>query len=130
MDADEKAVRQLIKTWHERTARGDIAGVLSLIEDDAMFFVAGRPPMSGRAAFETGLRALLSHSRIESTASVEEVRVSGTLAYARTQLSVMVIPNDGSAPQSRQGFALTIFSRAASGLWLLSRDANLLPSAT
>jgi uncharacterized protein (TIGR02246 family) len=130
MDAEEKAVREVIKTWHERTARGDIAGVLSLMEDDAMFLVSGKPPMCGRAAFETGLRGLLNHSRIESTASVEEVRVSGDLAYARTQLSVKLLPNDGSAPQSRQGFTLTIFSRAASGAWLLSRDANLLPSAT
>ena len=129
MDSDEKAVRDVIKTWHERTAKGDIAGVLSLMEEDAMFLVAGKPPMSGRAAFERGLQALLTHSRIESTASVEEVCVSADLAYARTQLSVKIIPNSGAAPQNRQGFTLTIFRRAASGSWLLSRDANLLPSA-
>jgi uncharacterized protein (TIGR02246 family) len=129
MNADEKAVREVIRTWHERTARGDIAGVLSLMEEDAMFLVTGKPPMSGRAEFEKGLQAILTHSRIESNASVEEVRVSGDLAYARTQLSVKVIPNNGSAPQSRQGFTLSIFHRVASGSWLLSRDANLLASA-
>jgi uncharacterized protein (TIGR02246 family) len=129
MDADEKAVREVIDTWHERTARGDIAGVLSLMEEDAIFLVAGKPPMSGRTAFEKGLQSLLAHSRIESTASVEEVCVSEDLAYARSELSVKIIPNNGSAPQKRQGFTLTIFRRAASGSWLLSRDANLLPSA-
>jgi uncharacterized protein (TIGR02246 family) len=128
MNEDEKAVREVIRTWHERTARGDIAGVLSLMEEDAMFLVTGKPPMSGRAEFEKGLQAILSHNRIESTASVEEVRVSGDLAYARTQLSVTVVPNNGSAPKSRQGSTLTIFRRVASGSWLLSRDANLLAS--
>ena len=129
MDSDEKAVREVINSWHERTATGDIAGVLSLMEEDAMFLVAGKPPMSGRAAFGEGLQALLKHSRIESSASVEEVGVSAGLAYARTYLAVKIIPNNGSSPQTRQGYTLSIFRRAPSGPWLLSRDANLLPSA-
>jgi uncharacterized protein (TIGR02246 family) len=126
MHKDEQAVRAVIQSWHERAANGDIAGILSLMTEDATFLVAGKPAMSGKAAFEKGLRALLAQSRIESAAKVEEVLVSGDLACATTQLSVKVIPNDGAAPASRHGSTLTVFSRSGNGAWLLKRDANLL----
>src|SRR5438552_9949446 len=101
MTTDEQAVRAVIQTWHERTAKGDVDGVLSLMSEDAVFRAAGKPAISGKAAFEHALRAVLAHGRIESSAQVEEVLVSGDLACATTQLAVKVVPNDGSAPASR-----------------------------
>src|SRR4051794_9407199 len=112
MQTDEQAVRSAIERWHACTARGDVPGVLSLMTEDAIFLVAGKPPMSGKAAFEKGLRAVLARGRIESSAQVEEVLVSGDLACARTQLSVKLTHDDGSAPSSRHGPTLSVFHRA------------------
>ena len=129
MKSDEQRVKDLIALWHERTAEGDVEAVLSLMTDDATFLIAGQPPMIGKAPFEKGLRGLLAHSNIKSTARIEEVHVSGDFAYAISELSVEISPKSGSGPQMRQGRTLTIFSRSGTGAWLLKRDANLIPSS-
>jgi uncharacterized protein (TIGR02246 family) len=80
MNTDEQAISDLIALWHRATAAGDVDTVLSLMAEDAVFLV-GQPPMRGRDAFERGLRGLLTQHRIESTGDVQELEVSGSLAY-------------------------------------------------
>ena len=130
MNPDEQAIRDLIALWHRSTAAGDVDTVLGLMTEDVVFLVAGQPPMSGRAAFERGLRGLLAGHRIESTQQVREVQVDGDLAYSWTELSVRVVPlAGGDAPAARSGSALSILRRQQDGRWRLIRDANLLPPA-
>lgn len=52
MASDEQAIRDTVARWHRATAVGAIATVLSLMADDAVFLVAGKPPMKGRGTFE------------------------------------------------------------------------------
>lgn len=129
MTSDEQAIRNLVALWHGATANGDVDAVLELMAEDVVFLVAGRPPMRGRAAFESGLRKLLATHRIESTGEVQEVRVSGSLAYCWTQLAVRIVPRTGGPAATRAGSALSILSKQASGSWVLVRDANMLPPA-
>jgi uncharacterized protein (TIGR02246 family) len=130
MNPDEQAIRDLIALWHRSTAAGDVDTVLGLMTEDVVFLVAGQLPMSGRAAFERGLRGLLAGHRIESTQQVREVQVDGDLAYSWTELSVRVVPlAGGDAPAARSGSALSILRRQQDGRWRLIRDANLLPPA-
>jgi uncharacterized protein (TIGR02246 family) len=130
MSPDEQSIRDLIALWHRSTAAGDVDTVLGLMTEDVVFLVAGQPPMSGRAAFERGLRGLLAGHRIESTQQVREVQVDGDLAYSWTELSVRVVPlAGGDAPAARSGRALSILRRQQDGRWRLIRDANLLPPA-
>ena len=126
MNPDEQAIRDLIAFWHQATAAGDVDAVLGLIAEDAIFLTAGRPPMSGRASFEGGLRSLLAQNRIESTHEIREVGVDGDLAYSWTDLSVRIVPSSGAAAALRRASALSIFRKQADGRWLLVRDANLL----
>jgi uncharacterized protein (TIGR02246 family) len=126
MTTDEEAIRDLVALWHRATAAGEVDTVLSLMADDAVFLVAGQPPMRGRAAFEQGLRALLVDHRIESTANVQEVGVSGGLGYCWTELTVHVIPVAGGEPVVRSGNALSVLRKTSKGVWVLVRDANLL----
>jgi uncharacterized protein (TIGR02246 family) len=128
MGSDEATIRALIQRWHEATARGDVDAVLALMSDDVEFFVAGKEPMKGRAAFAAGLRGLLKTRRIVSSGDVREVQVSGDLAFAVSLLHVHIIPNDAGKESTRSGDALSVFRRQADGGWLLIRDANLLPS--
>jgi len=123
---DEQAIRDVIALWHRATRDGDVETVLTLMSDDVIFLVAGQPPMRGRSAFERGLRGLLSQHRVESTGDVQEVEVSGNLAYCWTILNVRVIPVAGGDAVVRSGNALSIFKRQPGGAWLLVRDANLL----
>ena len=129
MNADEKAIRDVVALWHRATAAGDVDTVLGLMVEDVMFLVAGKPPMEGRATFEKGLRGLLKTHRVESTGEVQEVRVCGDLAYCRTFLKVRMTPLSGGPAMDRSGSTLSIFGKQADGAWRLVRDANLLPPA-
>jgi uncharacterized protein (TIGR02246 family) len=123
---DERAIRDAIALWHRATAAGDVDTVLTLMADDATFLVAGQPPMRGRGTFEKGLRNLLTQHRLESTADLQEVEVSGDLAYSWTNLTVRVIPIAGGDAKVRAGSALSIFRKQSDGAWVLIRDANML----
>ena len=128
MNADEKAIRDLVAKWHSATAAGDVETVLGLMSEDVVFLIAGKAPMRGRAAFERGLRGLLASHRIESTGRIRELQISGDLAYCWTELDVRVVPLAGGNAVSRSGSTLTILRKQASGAWVVVRDANLLPT--
>ena len=82
--------------------------------------------MRGKDAFEQGLRAVLASHTLQSQANVEEVRVSGSLAYTWTTLEVRMAPRAGGDANVRTGCTLSIWRKAADGRWLMMRDANLL----
>jgi ketosteroid isomerase-like protein len=86
--------------------------------------------MKGRNSFEQGLRALLTRHRIESIGEVQEVEVSGSLAYCWTNLNVRIVPLSGGNATVRSGSALSILRKQANGSWVLARDANLLTPAS
>jgi uncharacterized protein (TIGR02246 family) len=46
MSDDDAAIRKLVDTWMSATKAGDVDAVLDLMTDDAVFLVAGRPPMT------------------------------------------------------------------------------------
>jgi uncharacterized protein (TIGR02246 family) len=127
--ADERNIRALIEQWHDATAEGNVDTILTLMSEDVEFLVPGRDPMRGRAAFAAGLRTLLTTHRIHSSGDVQEVEVSGELAFALTRLKVRVIPLGIGQDTTRSGYALYVFRKQGDGAWLLVRDANLLPSS-
>ena len=129
MKADEQAIRHLVAQWHRATAAGDVDTVLGLMAEDVVFLVAGKPQMKGRGTFEKGLRGLLKSHRVESSGDVQEVRVSGDLAYCWTSLTVRMTPLSGGGAVERSGSALSILRKQANGSWVVVRDANLLPPA-
>jgi uncharacterized protein (TIGR02246 family) len=125
MDTDEQQIRHLMDEWRERTAKGDVEGVLALMTDDAIFLTAGNPPMT-KADFEAGFRTFAGKVEFEATQEIKDLQVSGDLAYAWSHLSVaMTSPETGSRTE-RAGHVLTVFRKSPSGDWRLARDANLM----
>jgi len=127
MDRDEQAIGQLVETWLEATKAGDNATVLSLMSDDVVFLVAGRPPMVGKAAFAAAMRAQAGQAapKFEGKSEIREIRVLGDWAYMWTKLRVVVTPPDGSPPIARSGHTLSVLKKE-NGKWILARDANIL----
>jgi uncharacterized protein (TIGR02246 family) len=127
MNTDEQAIRELIAKWHRATAAGEVDTILDCMTDDVVFLVAGRPPMAGRATFESGLRELLKTHRLASSGDVTEVVVSGDLAYSLTRLTVRMEPLAGGEPIVRSGHTMSILRKFPDGRWRMTRDANLMP---
>jgi uncharacterized protein (TIGR02246 family) len=126
MADDRQQIRDLIDTWARASAAGDVGKILSLMEEDAVFLRAGHPLMRGRDGFASQFEEVVKHVRIEATSEIQEIEVSGDLAYCWNQLTVIVTPLKGGQPMRHSGPVLTIFGKKEDGRWVLSRDANLL----
>jgi uncharacterized protein (TIGR02246 family) len=126
MNKDEQAIRNLIETWLRATREGDVDTILSLMTPDVVFLVPGQEPMQGREAFGQSLRAVLGKHAVESASDIEEIVVSGDVAYCRTRLNVTVTSKHGGTPTLRSGHTLSILSRCEDGAWRLARDANMI----
>ncbi|WP_407276392.1 YybH family protein [Halothiobacillus sp. DCM-1] len=126
MLSDEEQIRTLVQTWQSATHAGDVDTVLGLMTDDVVFLVPGRPPMR-KAEFAALSRVPAGSPRpkFEGVSEIQEIHVSGDMAYLWTRLSVSVTPPGASQPIERAGHTLTVLRRVG-GRWLLARDANLL----
>jgi uncharacterized protein (TIGR02246 family) len=126
MSNDEAQIRTLIQTWQFATQAGDVDTVLGLMTDDVVFLVPGRAPMN-KTEFAALSRTPPGSPRpkFESVSEIQELQVSGNMAYLWTKLSVSVTPPGTNQAMERAGHTLTVLRRV-SGRWLLARDANLL----
>lgn len=86
MTEDEHAIRTLVETWFVSSRRGDLATVLDLIADDAIFMVAGQPPFD-KAAFAAVSRG--AHAvAVDGRYRIDELRVMGDWAYLRNFIEI------------------------------------------
>ena len=123
MSDDERALREVMASWMAASSAGDVPKVLSLMADDAVFLVPGRPPF-GKEEFAAASQAMRD-VRLEGTNEIEELQVIGDWAFCISRVTVTVTPRDGQ-PFRRAGHTLTLFRREPSGAWVLARDANLM----
>ena len=126
MSNDEESIRDLITTWHQATAEGDLARLLTLMAEDVVFLVAGKPPMRGRDDFAAGFKQASGRFQIASSSDVQEINVNGDWAYLWNYLVVTMTPKDGGAPNRRTGNVLSVLRKQTDGSWVMFRDANLL----
>jgi uncharacterized protein (TIGR02246 family) len=119
---DEQAIRDVIESWTRASQNGDVATVLSLMTEDAVFTVPGREPF-GREVFEAAAGS--NTGRIDGTNEIVELQVLGDWAFTRNRIDLTVTPPAGD-PVRRSGYTLTLFRKGTDGRWRLARDANLL----
>lgn len=91
MGSDEQAIRDLLRSWRERTAQGDVQALVGMLADDVVFLTPGNAPF-GRKEFEAGFSHVSSRATIDTQQDVKEVRVSGDLAYLLSHLRVTALP--------------------------------------
>ena len=123
MPTDEQAIRAVIQLWMDASKRGDTATVLSLMTDDVLFMVPGKPPF-GKEAFAAASKGM-EGMQIDSTSDIQEIQIFGDWAWMRNKLRVAITPPGGKT-MVRSGYTLTILRKNAQGRWVITRDANLL----
>ena len=125
MQSDEQQIRDLVTTWLGATKAGDIDTVLGLMTDDVVFLVSGRAPMRKQEfASLSRVPTGTTPPQIDGRSEIQEIVVSGDVAFMWTKLSVIMTPSGGQ-PMERAGHTLTVLKRV-NGRWLVARDANLL----
>jgi len=68
----------------------------------------------------------LGHVRINAISEIQEVRVSGEMAYCWNHFSVTLTPLDGGPAKRSKGYTLTILRKTHDSRWVVTRDANML----
>jgi uncharacterized protein (TIGR02246 family) len=125
MGADEQAIRELHSTWIDAVNAGDLAGLLAMMTDDAVFLNPDRSAL-GRDGFSANFSAAHQQLRIRCISELEEVVVVGEVAYTRSRDSLSVSPLVGGEENRLAGDRMTIYRKQPGGGWLLARDANVL----
>jgi len=123
MQEDEKAIRDLVTKWLSATKVGDLAAVMTLMDDDVLFLVPGREPF-GKAAFAAGAQSM-RNIKIDGTSEILELKILGDWAWMRNRLVMTITPPNGVSTL-RSGQTLTVLRKKTDGNWVVMRDANLL----
>jgi uncharacterized protein (TIGR02246 family) len=123
---DEKQIRGAIAEWCAATMAGDAVRLRPLMDQDVVFLGTGLATIRGRDLFLGGLAGVFARFRIEPSCEIQEIQVSGNLAYCWNTMSVKMTPTDGSKPMHRTGPILTVFKKTDQDRWVVLRDANML----
>lgn len=126
MQNDEQAIRDLVYTWQNAAAVGDMERLQRLMSDDVVFMTPGQPPMRGKQTFMEAFEEGLKHYRIESHGEIQELHIADDFAYCWTHLTVTVTPHSQGLPVRRSGNTLSILQKQPDAGWVIVRDANML----
>jgi uncharacterized protein (TIGR02246 family) len=129
MERDEQAIRDLHAAWIAAVNAGDLAGLLALMADDAVFLGPCQAPI-GRDGFPSCFSAAHQEARVHCRSELEDVVVVGEVAYTRARDSLSVRPRAGGDEMQLDGHRLTVYRKQPDGRWLLARDAHTLSPAT
>jgi uncharacterized protein (TIGR02246 family) len=128
MRSDEQAIRKVHSAWIEAVNAGDLACLLTLMADDAVFLNPGQTPF-GREEFSNNFSAGHQRNRIGCVSELEEVVIVGGVAYTRSRDALHVTPRAGGEGRRLSGYRMTVYREQPEGRWLLARDAHTLSVA-
>ena len=125
MTSDEQEIRAVHSIWIDAVNAGDLARLLTLVAEDAVFLTPGQTPF-GRESFSSNFMAAHQQMRICCTSELEEVVVVGEVAYTRSRDTLLVTPRTGGKAAQLAGHRMTVYRKQSDGRWLLSRDVHTL----
>jgi uncharacterized protein (TIGR02246 family) len=116
----ENQIQALLATYETSLNAADAARIQDLYTEDGVFMPAGFPTASGRSAVRGAYEAVFKNIRINIHFTVDELRVKGDFAYARTHSggTSTVVATGASGPEENR--ELFIFARGKDG-WKIAR---------
>ena len=125
MTPDEQQIHALHSTWIDAVNASDLARLLALMAEDAVFLNPGKAPL-GRDGFSSNFLAASQQFRVRCTSELEEVIVVGDFAFTRSRDALSVTNRNGEEETHFAGHRMTIYRRHPQTGWLLARDAHTL----
>ena len=110
MGPDERAIREVHTTWIDAINAGNLARLVTLMADDAVFLNPGQARL-GRDGFPAGFSTAHQQSRIRCISELEEVVVIGEVAYTLCRDSLSVTPRVGGEATELAGHRITIYRK-------------------
>jgi uncharacterized protein (TIGR02246 family) len=116
----EKQIHALLDAYETSLNAADAGRIEQLYTADGVFMPAGFPTAAGRPAIRGTYEAIFKNIRIAIHFSVDELKVKGDFAYARTHSAgtSTVVATSASGPEENR--ELFIFARTRAG-WKIAR---------
>jgi uncharacterized protein (TIGR02246 family) len=120
--AADKQIRTLLTRYETSLNAGDAGQIEQLYTVDGVFMPAGFPTTAGRGAIRAAYDGIFRNIRIAIHFTVDELKVKGDFAYARTHSAgtSTVAATGVTGPEANR--ELFIFTRTAGG-WKIARYA-------
>jgi uncharacterized protein (TIGR02246 family) len=122
-DEDTRRIRKLIDAWIAASNARNLAALMDMMTDDVVFMTPGRAPF-GKAEFAADVERTKGVA-IDARAEVQEIEVSGALAYILNHIRVE-LTSPGQAPKRMSGYAMSVLRKDDDGRWRIARAANLV----
>ena len=120
---DKCQIRKLTDAWIAASNARNLPALMDMMTDDVVFMTPGRAPF-GKAEFAADVERTKGVA-IDARAEVQEIEVSGALAYIRNHIRVE-LTSSGQAPKRMSGYAMSVLRKGDDGRWRIARDANLV----
>jgi len=119
-EADVEAIKALFVPFSTIVASGDLEGWLNLFTEDVIFMAPNSPVSEGKDAIRGRAKRHFDQFDMEETISIDEIEVSGDLAFMRYSYAFKITPKAGGETDHANGKALAILKRQADGSWRCS----------
>ena len=119
IEADEAAIRELVRRTDETLTAGDVEAFVALFVDDGIEMPPDGPAQIGQDAIRSREGAFLGTNDTEVRTTVENIQIRGDLAVVRDSYTESWTPKDGGDSASAVGKGLMICHRQADGSWKL-----------
>jgi uncharacterized protein (TIGR02246 family) len=129
---DAEAIMMLLTEYDAAATAGNVDAVMALYADDAVSMPPDAPARTGKEEIRAAFVAVLEENTVQLTSQVDEVRVSGDLAFLRAAYDETLTPKAGGEPTQLHGKWLVILERQPDGSWKSWREmwSNYAPSDT
>ena len=117
VEADVEAIRKINEEYDSAHNAGDINRIVALYTDEAVRFPAAGPACIGKNAIRDELQQMFDQVTVELKTVVDDIKVSGDLAFYRGAWEQTNTPKDGGEPLKLSGNAITILQKQADGTW-------------
>ena len=119
--ADTAAIRATVEKLLAAWNKGDSAAYGPIIAEDAILMQPDGPLLQGRDAIVANMTKSTDTTKVQQTATVDEVIVTGDHAYGRGTWNLNPIAAAGADTKAMNGKWSVLYQRSANGTWLVSR---------
>ncbi|MCI0551410.1 MAG: DUF4440 domain-containing protein [Anaerolineae bacterium] len=122
IEADSTAIRQILQQFQraeDKWNRGDLGGVMAYIADNVVQMPPNGPAIIGKKSLQAEWTQFLEQNNNNWHPSIEDIQVSGNLAYIRGKSKEITTPKVGGETTTNVYKAVWIYRRNDKGSWEL-----------
>ena len=117
IEADTTALKKIEEEWTAASISGDIDKLVSFFTDNAVNIPPNEPALIGKEAIRSWFQQSSDQFTMEQEGTVEDVQVSGDLAFTRGTETIIFTPKAGGESLKAKDRWVTIYRKQSDGTW-------------